>query len=295
MTATVIDGKTFAAGVRARVKDAAATLKARYGLTVGLTVVLVGNDPASEIYVRHKVNDAKEAGIDSRDIKLPAETTEAAVLKIVRELNDDPSVNGILVQFPVPAQIRPEAILDTLSPDKDVDGLTSASAGRLMSGKPSLVACTPQGCLMLIRSIRQKLDGLDAVVIGRSQLVGKPMAQLLLQENCTVTMAHSKTRDLRGISRRADILVAAVGRAEMVKADWVKPGAIVIDVGMNRLDLPNGKSKLLGDVAYNEVLPHAAAITPVPGGVGPMTRACLLRNTVLAACMQRKIAPPPEL
>jgi methylenetetrahydrofolate dehydrogenase (NADP+)/methenyltetrahydrofolate cyclohydrolase len=295
MTATVIDGKAFAAGVRARVKDAAATLKARHGLTVGLTVVLVGNDPASEIYVRHKVNDAKEVGIDSRDIKLPAETSEAAVLKIVRELNDDPNVNGVLVQFPVPAQIRQEAILDTLSPDKDVDGLTTASAGRLMSGKPSLVACTPQGCLMLIKSIRSKLDGLDAVVIGRSQLVGKPMAQLLLQENCTVTMAHSKSRDLPGISRRADILVAAVGRSEMVKADWVKPGAIVIDVGMNRLDLPNGKSKLSGDVAYNEVLPHAAAITPVPGGVGPMTRACLLRNTVLAACMQRKIAPPPEL
>ena len=295
MTATVIDGKAFAVGVRARVKEAAAALKARHGLTVGLTVVLVGSDPASEIYVRHKVNDAKEVGIDSRDIKLPADTSEAAVLKIVRELNADPSVHGVLVQFPVPAQIRQEAILDTLSPDKDVDGLTTASAGRLMSGKPSLVACTPQGCLMMIKSIRPKLDGLDAVVIGRSQLVGKPMAQLLLQENCTVTMAHSKTRDLPGISRRADILVAAVGRAEMVKGDWVKPGAIVIDVGMNRIDLPNGKSKLLGDVAYSEALPHAAAITPVPGGVGPMTRACLLRNTVLAACMQRGIAPPSEL
>ena len=295
MTATIIDGKAFAVGVRARVKEAAAELKASHGLTVGLTVVLVGSDPASEIYVRHKVNDAKEVGIDSRDIKLPADTSEAAVLKIVRELNADPSVHGVLVQFPVPAQIRQEAILDTLSPDKDVDGLTTASAGRLMSGKPSLVACTPQGCLMMIKSIRPKLDGLDAVVIGRSQLVGKPMAQLLLQENCTVTMAHSKTRDLPGISRRADILVAAVGRAEMVKGDWVKPGAIVIDVGMNRIDLPNGKSKLLGDVAYSEALPHAAAITPVPGGVGPMTRACLLRNTVLAACMQRGIAPPSEL
>lgn len=295
MTATVIDGKAFAAGVRARVKGAADVLKTKHGLSIGLTVVLVGSDPASEIYVRHKVNDAKEVGIDSRDVKLPAETSESAVLKIVRELNDDPAVHGVLVQFPVPAQIRQEAILDTLSPDKDVDGLTSASAGRLMSGRPSLVACTPQGCLMMIKSIRQKLDGLDAVVIGRSQLVGKPMAQLLLQENCTVTMAHSKTRDLSGISRRADVLVAAVGRAEMVRGDWVKPGAIVIDVGMNRIDLPNGKSKLLGDVAYSEALPNAAAITPVPGGVGPMTRACLLRNTVLAACMQRGIAPPPEL
>jgi methylenetetrahydrofolate dehydrogenase (NADP+)/methenyltetrahydrofolate cyclohydrolase len=295
MSATVIDGKVFAAGVRARVKDAAATLKARHGLTIGLTVVLVGNDPASEIYVRHKVNDAHEVGISSRDIKLPADTSEAAVLKTVRELNDDRTVHGVLVQFPVPAQIRQEAILDTLIPAKDVDGLTSASAGLLMSGRPGLVACTPQGCLMMIKSVRLDLNGLDAVVIGRSQLVGKPMAQLLLQENCTVTMAHSKTRDLPAVVRRADIVVAAVGRSEMVKGDWVKPGAIVIDVGMNRLDLPNGKSKLFGDVAYNEVLPHAGAITPVPGGVGPMTRACLLRNTVLAACMQHGFAPPPEL
>ena len=295
MTATIIDGKAFAAGVRARVKDAAATLRANRGLMVGLRVVLVGNDPASEIYVRLKVQDAKEVGIDSRDVKLPADTSEAQVLKIVRELNADPSVNGILVQFPVPSQIRQEAILDTLSPDKDVDGLTTLSAGRLISGRPGLVACTPQGCLMLIKSVRQKLDGLDAVVIGRSQLVGKPMAQLLLQESCTVTMAHSKTRDLAGLCRRADILVAAVGRSEMVKGDWIKPGAVVIDVGMNRIDLPNGKSKVLGDVAYAEAAAHAGAITPVPGGVGPMTRACLLRNTVLAACMQNGIAPPPEL
>jgi methylenetetrahydrofolate dehydrogenase (NADP+)/methenyltetrahydrofolate cyclohydrolase len=295
MTARIIDGKACAVGVRARLKDIAATLKTRDGLTVGLTVVLVGNDPASEIYVRSKVNDAREVGIDSHDFKLPADTTEAAVLKIVRELNADPKVHGILVQFPVPAQIRQEAILDALSPDKDVDGLTTLSAGRLISGRPGLVACTPQGCLMLIKSVRQKLDGLYAVVIGRSQLVGKPVAQLLLQENCTVTMAHSKTRDLADLCRRADILVAAVGRAEMVKGDWIKAGAIVIDVGQNRIDLPNGKSKVLGDVAYSESLPHAGAVTPVPGGVGPMTRACLLRNTVLAACMQNGIAPPPEL
>ena len=186
-------------------------------------------------------------------------------------------------------------ILDTLSPDKDVDGLTTLSAGRLTSGRPGLVSCTPQGCLMLIKSVRPKLDGLNAVVIGRSQLVGKPMAQLLLQENCTVTIAHSKTRDLAAVVRTADVLVAAVGRSEMVKGDWVKPGAIVIDVGMNRVDLPNGKSKLFGDVAYNEVLPHAGAITKVPGGVGPMTRACLLRNTVLAACAQMGVSPPTEL
>jgi methylenetetrahydrofolate dehydrogenase (NADP+)/methenyltetrahydrofolate cyclohydrolase len=213
----------------------------------------------------------------------------------VRRLNADPSVNGVLVQFPVPPQIRQHAILDTLSPDKDVDGLTTLSAGRLMSGRPGLVACTPQGCLMLIKSVRAKLDGATAVVIGRSQLVGKPMAQLLLQENCTVTIAHSKTRDLPAVARTADILVAAVGRAEMVKGNWIKPGAIVIDVGMNRLDLPSGKSKLLGDVAYNEASEPAAAITPVPGGVGPMTRACLLRNTVLAACAQKGIRPPTEL
>lgn len=295
MTAQLIDGKAFAASVRTRVQDATATLKKRHGLAVGLTVVLVGNDPASEIYVRLKVNDAKEVGIESRDVKLPATATENEVLEVVRKLNQDPSVHGVLVQFPVPSQIRQEAILDTLSPEKDVDGLTTLSAGRLVAGRSSLVPCTPQGCLMLIKSVRQKLDGLNAVVIGRSLLVGKPMAQLLLQENCTVTTAHSKTQDLQAVARAADILVAAVGRAQLVKASWVKPGSIVIDVGMNRVDLPGGKSKLLGDVDYNEVMPHAGAITPVPGGVGPMTRACLLRNTVLAACALNGIVPPAEL
>jgi methylenetetrahydrofolate dehydrogenase (NADP+)/methenyltetrahydrofolate cyclohydrolase len=295
MTAQVIDGKAFAAGVRVRVRAAVDELKTRHGLSVGLTVVLVGDDKASEIYVRNKVADAREVGIASTDVKLPATASEDEVLDHVRRLNADPSVNGVLVQFPVPPQIRQHAILDTLSPDKDVDGLTTLSAGRLMSGRPGLVACTPQGCLMLIKSVRAKLDGATAVVIGRSQLVGKPMAQLLLQENCTVTIAHSKTRDLPAVARAADVLVAAVGRAEMVKGDWIKPGAIVIDVGMNRLDLPSGKSKLLGDVAYNEASEPAAAITPVPGGVGPMTRACLLRNTVLAACAQKGIRPPTEL
>ena len=295
MTAQIIDGKAFAASVRARVHQAATEFKQRHGMPVGLTVVLVGDDPASEIYVRLKVADAREVGIESRDIKLPATAGESEVLDVVRKLNQDPSVHGVLVQFPVPAQIRQEAILDTLSPDKDVDGLTTLSAGRLASGRPGLVSCTPQGCLMLIKSIRPKLEGLSAVVIGRSQLVGKPMAQLLLQENCTVTIAHSKTRDLAAVARGADVLVAAVGRSEMVKADWVKPGAIVIDVGMNRIDMPGGKSKLFGDVAYNEVRPHAGAIPPVPGGVGPMTRACLLRNTVLAACAQIGVSPPTEL
>jgi len=295
MTAHVIDGKAFAASVRSRVKDAVGELKARHGLAVGLTVVLVGDDPASEIYVRSKINDAREVGIVSTDVKLPASTSEKVLLDHVRRLNADPSVNGVLVQFPVPKQIRQEAVLDALSPDKDVDGLTTLSAGRLMSGRPGLVSCTPQGCLMMVKSVRPNLDGATAVVIGRSQLVGKPMAQLLLQENCTVTMAHSRTKELAAVARTADVLVAAVGRAEIVKGDWVKPGAIVIDVGMNRLPLPNGKSKLLGDVAYNEAKEHAAAITPVPGGVGPMTRACLLRNTVLAACAQHGIRPPTEL
>jgi methylenetetrahydrofolate dehydrogenase (NADP+)/methenyltetrahydrofolate cyclohydrolase len=295
MTAQVIDGKAFAASVRARVKRACDELKAQHGLSVGLTVVLVGDDPASQIYVSHKVNDAREVGIASVDVKLPASTPEAEVLSHVRRLNEDKSVHGVLVQFPVPNQIRQEAILDTLSPDKDVDGLTTLSAGRLMSARPGLVACTPQGSLMLIKSVRKDLTGLNAVVIGRSQLVGKPMGQLLLQENCTVTIAHSKTKDLPAVARGADILVAAVGRSEMVKGDWVKPGAIVIDVGMNRVDLGGGKSKLLGDVAYNEARERAAAITPVPGGVGPMTRACLLRNTVLAACAQAGIRPPTEL
>ena len=296
MTAQIIDGKAFAATLRTRIQSAAAEFKRTQGVPVGLTVVLVGNDPASEIYVRLKVADAREVGIDSRDVKLPATATEAEVLDVVRTLNADPTVHGVLVQFPTPKQVRQEAILDALSPDKDADGLTPLSAGRLASGKANaLVSCTPQGCLMMIKSVRPNLDGLSAVVIGRSQLVGKPMAQLLLQENCTVTIAHSKTRDLAASVRQADVLVAAVGRAEMVKGDWIKPGAIVIDVGMNRIDLPEGKSKLLGDVAYSEAKERASAITPVPGGVGPMTRACLLRNTVLAAFAQKGIRPPTEL
>ncbi len=296
MTAQIIDGKAFAASVRARVAAAAAEFKKRQGVPVGLTVVLVGNDPASEIYVRLKVEDAREVGIDSRDVKLPATASEAEVLDVVRKLNNDRSVHGVLVQFPTPKQVRQEAVLDALSPDKDSDGLTPLSAGRLASGKSNaLVSCTPQGCLMLIKSVQPKLEGLNALVIGRSQLVGKPMAQLLLQENCTVTIAHSKTKDLAAVTRNADILVAAVGRAEMVKGDWIKPGATVIDVGMNRIDQPSGKSKLLGDVAYTEAKERAGAITPVPGGVGPMTRACLLRNTVLAAYAQAGIAPPTEL
>lgn len=295
MSAQIIDGKQHAAALRQRVKAAAEEFNAKKGQPVGLTVVLVGNDPASEIYVRLKVNDAREVSINSRDIKLPASTSESELLDVVAKLNRDPSVHGILVQFPVPKQIRQDAVLDALSPDKDADGLTTLSAGRLASGKPGLVSCTPQGCLLLIKSVQPKLEGLNAVVIGRSQLVGKPMGQLLLQENCTVTIAHSKTKDLKSVVRGADILVAAVGRAEMVKGDWIKPGAIVVDVGMNRVDLPGGKSKLYGDVAYKEAVELASAITPVPGGVGPMTRACLLRNTVLAAFAQAGMSAPSEL
>lgn len=295
MTAKIIDGKDFAARVRLRVKAAAEAFREGQGVPVGLRVVLVGNDPASEIYVRLKVSDAREVSIDSRDIKLPGTASEAEVLDVVRRLNADPAVHGVLVQFPVPSQVRQEAVLDVLSPEKDVDGLTALSAGRLASGRPGLVSCTPQGCLMLIKSVQPRLEGLHAVVIGRSQLVGKPMGQLLLQESCTVTTAHSRTRDLPAVVARADIVVAAVGRAEMVKGSWIKPGAIVIDVGMNRVDLPDGKSKLYGDVAYDEARQVAAAITPVPGGVGPMTRACLLRNTVLAACAQAGISAPAEL
>ncbi|MEQ1753349.1 MAG: bifunctional methylenetetrahydrofolate dehydrogenase/methenyltetrahydrofolate cyclohydrolase FolD [Micropepsaceae bacterium] len=295
MSAQIIDGKQFAANVRGRVQQAAHAFQQKTQTPVGLAVVLVGNDPASEIYVRLKVSDAREVGINSRDIKLPASASEADVLDVVRKLNCDPTVHGVLVQFPVPQHISQEAILDAMSPEKDADGLTTLSAGRLTSGRPGLVSCTPQGCLMLIKSVRLKLDGLNAVVIGRSQLVGKPMGQLLLQENCTVTMAHSKTRNLNLVTASADIVVAAVGRAEMVKGDWLKPGAIVIDVGMNRVDLPGGKSRLYGDVAFGEAVEVASAITPVPGGVGPMTRACLLRNTVLAAFAQAGMSHPPEL
>jgi methylenetetrahydrofolate dehydrogenase (NADP+)/methenyltetrahydrofolate cyclohydrolase len=295
MTARIIDGKAFAAGLRARVKDAVNVLKSRHDLAVGLTVVLVGEDPASKIYVKNKGIAAREAGLVSNEIRLPDSTSEMELLGIVDGLNRDPGVHGILVQFPVPPQISQQAVLDVLSPDKDVDGLTTRSAGRLLGGYPGLVSCTPQGCLMLIKDQRPQLEGLNAVVVGRSQLVGKPMGILLLHQNCTVTFAHSKTRGLPALAATADILVAAVGRPEMVRGSWIKPGAIVIDVGMNRLTLANGQSKLLGDVAYSEAVERAGAITPVPGGVGPMTIACLLRNTVLAACMQHALSPPTEL
>ena len=298
MSADLIDGKAFASGLRARVTGAAAKLKAAHGIVPGLAVVLVGDDPASAMYVKSKGAAAKEAGFHAFDIRQPASMTEKALLAQVAELNADAAVHGILVQMPLPKHIDSQRIIAAIDPLKDVDGLHPMNAGRLLSGvygaKRGLVACTPLGALMLIKSVQPDISGLDAVVVGRSNLVGKPMAQLLLQENCTVTIAHSRTRDLPALCARGDILVAATGRAEMVKGDWIKPGAIVIDVGINRISLPGGKNKLVGDVAFAEASAKARAITPVPGGVGPMTIACLMRNTLMAACLQAGL-PAPEI
>lgn len=294
MTATLISGKEFAAGLRERVAAAAAHLTKTYDLVPGLAVVLVGEDPASQVYVRNKGKATIKAGMKSFEHKLDEKTSQADLLDLVETLNRDPAVHGILVQMPLPDHIDSNVILSAIDPAKDVDGLHPVSAGRLVQGLEGLVPCTPQGCLMLIKDQEKNLSGKHAVVIGRSVLVGKPVAQLLLAEHCTVTTAHSRTQDLPGICRQADILVAAVGRQEMVRGDWIKPGAIVIDVGINRIDLPDGKTKLVGDVCFNEAKEVASAITPVPGGVGPMTIACLLRNTVVAAC-QGHGHPVPEM
>ncbi|CUA89108.1 methenyltetrahydrofolate cyclohydrolase [Chelatococcus sambhunathii] len=285
-TSRIIDGKAFAEGLRRRVAEAAADFLSRSGRAPGLAVVLAGEDPASSVYVRNKAQQTVEAGMASFEHRLPAETGEAELLTLVARLNADDAVDGILVQLPLPAHIDAQKVIEAIDPAKDVDGFHPENAGRLMTGLPALVPCTPLGCLMLIKSIEPALAGLEAVVVGRSNIVGKPMAQLLLAESCTVTVAHSKTRDLPAVCRRADILVAAVGRPQMVRGDWVKPGAIVIDVGINRIPAPErgeGKTRLVGDVAYDEAVQHAGAITPVPGGVGPMTIACLLRNTLAAA------------
>lgn len=292
MSARLIDGKAIAASLRARIGAATATLKAQSGIVPGLAVVLVGHDPASEVYVRNKGIAAREAGFHALEYRLPDNASEKDVLDRVRALNDDKAVHGILVQFPVPAQVRQEAILDALDSAKDVDGLTPANVGLLFSGRAGLVPCTPQGLLMLIREFMPEITGRHAVVVGRSILVGKPVAMLLLNENATVTVAHSRSKDLSTLCRSADILVAAVGRPEMIRGDWIKKGATVIDVGMNRIASDNGKTRLVGDVAFGEALEHAGAITPVPGGVGPMTIACLLRNTLIAACRQHAIALP---
>ncbi len=285
--ARIIDGKAFAAGLRARIAEQVADLKAKHGLTPGLAVVLVGEDPASKVYVRNKAEQTKEVGMNSFEHRLPEETSQEDLLALVNKLNADPAVHGILVQLPVPKQIKELAVTQTISPDKDVDGLNVVNAGRLLSGADGLFPCTPVGCVMLIEDVMgADLSGKRAIVVGRSNLVGKPVAQLLLRRNATVTMAHSRTDALPEECRRADIVVAAVGRPEMVRGGWIKPGATVIDVGINRVPAPEkgeGKTKLVGDVCFAEAAEVAGAITPVPGGVGPMTIACLLNNTVIAA------------
>lgn len=294
--ATIIDGKAFAVGLRGRVAEEVEKLQANHGLTPGLAVVLVGENPASQVYVRNKNKQTREAGMKSVEHKLSAETTQEALLSVVQELNDDPSINGILVQLPLPSQIDAESVINAIDPAKDVDGFHVVNAGRLATGQSAMVPCTPLGCLMMLKDHLGDLSGANAVVVGRSNIVGKPMAQLLLKESCTVTIAHSRTRDLPAVCRGADILVAAVGRPEMVRGGWVRPGATVIDVGINRLEPsePGGKARLVGDVAYAEAAAVAGAITPVPGGVGPMTIACLLANTLTAACRSHSL-PDPQL
>ena len=298
MTADVIDGKAFADTLRQRVAVAAASFASAAGRKPGLAVILVGDDPASEVYVASKARATLAAGMASFEHRLPADTSEAALVALVRQLNDDDAVDGILVQLPLPAHLDEQAVVAAISPGKDVDGLTPESTGRLALGLPGLVPCTPLGCLMLLRDRIGDLSGKDAVVVGRSILVGKPMAQLLLADNCTVTLAHSRTRDIAAKVRAADIVVVAVGRPEMVKGDWLKPGAIVIDVGINRVPAPErcaGKTRLVGDVDYADAAAVAGAITPVPGGVGPMTIAVLLRNTLVAASRRAGLAPPAGL
>lgn len=285
--ATKIDGKAVAADVRAKVAAHVEVLKTAHGFTPGLAVVLVGEDPASQVYVRNKGQQTREVGMTSIEHKLPEQTSEADLLQLVRQLNEDPAINGILVQLPLPKHIDAEKVLNSINPEKDVDGFHPVNVGRLWIGEQSLVPCTPTGSIILAKSVRENLSGLEAVVIGRSNIVGKPVASLLLRENCTVTLAHSRTRDIENVVRRADLVIAAVGIPEFVKGNWIKPGAIVIDVGINRVEMPDGKARLKGDVAYEEAVGVAGAITPVPGGVGPMTIACLLKNTLRAAQMQK--------
>ncbi len=298
-TAKIIDGKGFAEGMRTRIGAAAARLKADYGLTPGLAVILVGEDPASVIYTRNKGRAAEAAGFASSNhrynYRLPADTGEVALLDLICRLNEDGSVHGILVQLPLPDHINPHRVITAIDPAKDVDGFHLLNVGRLATGfKDGLIPCTPQGCMMLLKHALDDLTGLNALVLGRSNIVGKPMARLLLGEDCTVSMAHSRTRDLAREVARADILVAAVGRPRMVKGDWIKPGATVIDVGINRITASDGKTRLVGDVDFDEAVKVAGHITPVPGGVGPMTIACLLRNTLIAAARQAGL-PVPEI
>ena len=298
MAASIIDGKAFAASVREKVAAHVARLKDEHGITPGLAVVLVGEDPASQVYVRNKGKQTVECGMQSFEHKLPADTPEADLLALVERLNADPAVHGILVQLPLPDHMNSDAVINAISPAKDVDGFHISNVGLLGTGQKSMVPCTPLGCLMMLRDQLGSLSGLDAVVIGRSNIVGKPMAQLLLGESCTVTIAHSRTKNLAEVVRRADIVVAAVGRPQMVPGDWIKPGATVIDVGINRIDAPEkgeGKTRLVGDCDYDSCSEVAGAITPVPGGVGPMTIACLLANTVTACCRANGLAEPEGL
>ena len=280
----IMDGKAFAAELRGRVATAVSHLESSHGLIPGLAVVLVGEDPASEVYVRNKGKQTVEVGMASFKHRLSDQTTERELLVLIDQLNSDPTVHGILVQLPLPAQINTHAVINAIDPDKDVDGFHLINVGRLTTGESGLVPCTPLGCMMLLHANGGDLSGQNAVIVGRSNIVGKPMAALLLAAHCTVTVAHSRTKDLTDVCRQADILIAAVGRAEMIQGDWIKPGATVIDVGINRIDGENGKKRLVGDVEFASASAVAGAITPVPGGVGPMTIACLLRNTVQAAC-----------
>lgn len=297
--ATLIDGKAFSAALVERVGAAVARLEAAHGFKPGLAVVIVGDDPASQIYVRNKGETTLRAGMRSDTHRLAESTRQDELLALIAQLNADAGIHGILVQLPLPAHIDATVVLDAISPDKDVDGFHVVNAGRLAVGLPGLVPCTPLGCLMLLKDQLGDLSGLNAVIVGRSNIVGKPMAQLLLGESCTVTIAHSRTRDLPEVCRRADILVAAVGRPEMIKGDWIKPGATVIDVGINRVPSADpvkaaeGKTRVVGDVAFKEAVEVAGSITPVPGGVGPMTIACLLANTYSAACRLNNLQPEP--
>ena len=297
----IIDGKSFAASLCQDIKEIIIQLKKDYNLNPGLAVVLVGDDPASAVYVLNKGKQTREAGMLSFEHKLPADTTEEIVLKLIEKLNLDSSINGILVQLPLPKQINEQRILAAINPDKDVDGFHVTNVGRLWTGSDALFPCTPYGCLLMLKDQLGDLSGKRAIIIGRSNIVGKPMAALLLAESCTVTIAHSRTTDLAERCRECEIIVAAVGRPEMIKGDWIQPGAIVIDVGINRIEAPEKglkedgmpKTKLVGDVNFAEAVKIAGAITPVPGGVGPMTIACLLRNTLVATCLQNRIPPPP--
>ena len=292
MSARIIDGKAIAAGLRIKVAGEVKRLSAQHGITPGLAVVLAGNNPASESYVGSKAKATIETGMRSFDHRLPDTVGQDAILVLVARLNADPAVHGILVQLPLPAQVDAQAVLNAIDPAKDVDGFHPVNAGRLATGLPALTPCTPLGCVMLAKAVHSSLAGLEAVVVGRSNIVGKPVTQLLLNENATVTVTHSKTRNLPEVCRRADLLVAAIGRPEMVRGDWIKPGATVIDVGINRVPGAGGKSRLVGDVAFAEASAVAGAITPVPGGVGPMTIACLMVNTVRAACAIAKLPAP---